>query len=109
MIELVTELIKIELQEFSLYVMVCIKNTPFGLAGVVFWGENKDMTLLFNLWYVIVAMIESSLTTLWEGWGIGSEGFGGGTYRLTAELCTCGCRKELPCRWCFLPNSSAGV
>lgn len=26
------------------------------------------------------AMIESPLTTLWEGWGIGSEGFGGGTY-----------------------------
>lgn len=26
------------------------------------------------------AMIESPLTTLWEGWGIGKEGFGGGTY-----------------------------
>lgn len=26
------------------------------------------------------AMIESPLTTLWEGWGIGAEGFGGGTY-----------------------------
>ena len=26
------------------------------------------------------AMIESPLTTLWEGWGIGSEGFGGGSY-----------------------------
>ncbi len=26
------------------------------------------------------AQIESPLTTLWEGWGIGSEGFGGGTY-----------------------------
>ena len=26
------------------------------------------------------AMIESSLTTLWEGWGIGPEGFGGGSY-----------------------------
>ena len=26
------------------------------------------------------AMIESPLTTLWEGWGSGSEGFGGGTY-----------------------------
>ncbi|MEM7572125.1 MAG: alpha-L-rhamnosidase C-terminal domain-containing protein [Bacteroidota bacterium] len=25
-------------------------------------------------------MIESSLTTLWEGWGIGSEGYGGGSY-----------------------------
>ena len=25
-------------------------------------------------------MIESPLTTLWEGWGIGKEGFGGGTY-----------------------------
>ncbi|MEQ8839119.1 MAG: alpha-L-rhamnosidase C-terminal domain-containing protein [Lacipirellulaceae bacterium] len=26
------------------------------------------------------AMIDSPLTTLWEGWGIGSQGFGGGTY-----------------------------
>lgn len=25
-------------------------------------------------------MIKSQLTTLWEGWGIGSQGFGGGTY-----------------------------
>lgn len=26
------------------------------------------------------AQIDSHLTTLWEGWGIGSEGFGGGSY-----------------------------
>lgn len=26
------------------------------------------------------AMVESPLTTLWEGWGIGGEGFGGGSY-----------------------------
>lgn len=25
-------------------------------------------------------MVDSELTTLWEGWGIGKEGFGGGTY-----------------------------
>ena len=25
-------------------------------------------------------MVESPLTTLWEGWGIGSEGYGGGSY-----------------------------
>ncbi len=25
-------------------------------------------------------MVESDLTTLWEGWGIGTEGFGGGSY-----------------------------
>lgn len=25
-------------------------------------------------------MVESPLTTLWEGWGIGEKGFGGGTY-----------------------------
>lgn len=25
-------------------------------------------------------MVESQLTTLWEGWGIGSEGYGGGSY-----------------------------
>ena len=25
-------------------------------------------------------MVDSPLTTLWEGWGIGREGFGGGTY-----------------------------
>lgn len=26
------------------------------------------------------AMIDSPITTLWEGWGIGSEGYGGGSY-----------------------------
>ena len=26
------------------------------------------------------AMLASPLTTLWEGWGLGAEGFGGGTY-----------------------------
>lgn len=26
------------------------------------------------------AMVDSPLTTLWEGWGIGKEGFGGGSY-----------------------------
>ena len=25
-------------------------------------------------------MVESSLTTLWEGWGVGPEGYGGGSY-----------------------------
>src|SRR5258708_32907702 len=25
-------------------------------------------------------MVESKLTTFWEGWGIGSEGYGGGSY-----------------------------
>ena len=25
-------------------------------------------------------MVESELTTLWEGWGIGNKGFGGGSY-----------------------------
>ena len=114
------------------------------------------------------AMIESPLTTLWEGWGIGSEGFGGGTYnhawsggpltilsqyiagietlepafrtfrvaphpahlnfirtqvplsgdrRIVFEMdksaqvepCICEFRQEPPRRWCFLPNSSAGV
>ena len=115
------------------------------------------------------AMIESPLTTLWEGWGIGSEGFGGGTYnhawsggpltilsqyiagietlepafrmfrvaphpahlnfirtlvplsggrRIVFEMdksahsgthVPASTGKELPHRWCFLPNSSAGV
>ena len=31
-IELVAELIKVELQEFRLYVMVCVENAPFGIA-----------------------------------------------------------------------------
>ncbi|MFV0505187.1 MAG: alpha-L-rhamnosidase [Bacteroidales bacterium] len=26
------------------------------------------------------SMVESHITTLWEGWGIGSEGYGGGSY-----------------------------
>lgn len=31
-VELVTELVKVELQELRLYVVVCIKNAPFGVA-----------------------------------------------------------------------------
>ena len=31
-VELVTELVKVELQEFRLYVVVCIENAPFGVA-----------------------------------------------------------------------------
>lgn len=27
-----------------------------------------------------ITMVESPLTTLWEGWGIGSKGYGGGSY-----------------------------
>ena len=34
----------------------------------------KRMKLRYN------KMVDSELTTLWEGWGIGQEGFGGGSY-----------------------------
>lgn len=52
--------------------------------------EKYVLEALFKMGYAAEAcarmkrryrrMIESPLTTLWEGWGIGKEGFGGGTY-----------------------------
>lgn len=35
---------------------------------------------LDRMQYRYKKMVESDLTTLWEGWGIGSEGYGGGSY-----------------------------
>lgn len=54
------------------------------------WMEKYVLEALFRMDAPDVAMermkqryrsqIDSHLTTLWEGWGIGSEGFGGGSY-----------------------------
>ena len=41
-------------------------------------GCHQDALNRMKLRYA--AMINSPLTTLWEGWGIGAEGFGGGSY-----------------------------
>ena len=41
-------------------------------------GYHQDALNRMKLRYA--AMIHSPLTTLWEGWGIGREGFGGGSY-----------------------------
>lgn len=41
-------------------------------------GYCQDALNRMKLRYA--AMIDSPLTTLWEGWGIGGEGFGGGSY-----------------------------
>lgn len=48
------------------------------LEALCTMGYYQDALSRMKLRYR--AMIESPLTTLWEGWGIGSEGFGGGTY-----------------------------
>lgn len=41
-------------------------------------GYHQDALNRMKRRYAV--MIDSPLTTLWEGWGIGEEGFGGGTY-----------------------------
>lgn len=41
-------------------------------------GYYQDAMNRMKLRYA--EMIDSPLTTLWEGWGIGSKGYGGGTY-----------------------------
>ena len=40
-------------------------------------APEEAVTRMKKRW---ATQIESPLTTLWEGWGIGSEGYGGGTY-----------------------------
>ena len=41
-------------------------------------GYSQDALNRMKLRYA--AMVDSPLTTLWEGWGIGGAGFGGGSY-----------------------------
>lgn len=48
------------------------------LQALCHMGYYEDALNRMKLRYE--KMIDSPLTTLWEGWGIGSEGFGGGTY-----------------------------
>lgn len=48
------------------------------LEALCVMGYHQDALNRMRLRYR--AMVESPLTTLWEGWGIGEEGFGGGTY-----------------------------
>lgn len=48
------------------------------LQALCLMGYHQDALNRMKLRYR--AMTDSPLTTLWEGWGIGSEGFGGGTY-----------------------------
>ncbi|TAH25577.1 MAG: glycoside hydrolase [Cytophagales bacterium] len=44
------------------------------------WLMDKDHQAIERLLKRFSKMIKSPLTTLWEGWGIGKEGYGGGTY-----------------------------
>ena len=48
------------------------------LQALCMMGYEQDALNRMKIRYA--DMIESPLTTLWEGWGIGSKGFGGGTY-----------------------------
>ena len=48
------------------------------LQALCHMGYHQDALNRMKKRYA--AMISSPLTTLWEGWGIGSKGFGGGTY-----------------------------
>ena len=48
------------------------------LEALMRMGYPDDATARMKRRYR--AMIDSELTTLWEGWGLGAEGFGGGTY-----------------------------
>lgn len=48
------------------------------LEALCLMGYHKDA--LERMKKRFDKMVSSPLTTLWEGWGIGAEGFGGGTY-----------------------------
>lgn len=48
------------------------------LQALCMMGYHQDAMNRMKLRYG--KMIESPLTTLWEGWGIGTEGYGGGSY-----------------------------
>ena len=51
------------------------KNVLQALCEMGYYQDAMDrMRLRYE------AMVDSPLTTLWEGWGIGKEGFGGGSY-----------------------------
>ncbi len=41
---------------------------------------NEPDTAISRMKSRYVKMVESSYTTLWEGWGVGAEGYGGGSY-----------------------------
>lgn len=48
------------------------------LEALCVMGYHEDA--LHRMKHRYSAMVDSQFTTLWEGWGIGAEGFGGGTY-----------------------------
>ncbi len=48
------------------------------LEALILMGYTEDALNRMRTRYR--PQVESELTTLWEGWGIGDEGFGGGTY-----------------------------
>ncbi len=56
----------------SPYMEKAILESPVSNGG---YGSRVDrMKLRYS------KMVESELSTLWEGWGIGPEGYGGGSY-----------------------------
>lgn len=50
----------------------------FVLEALFLMGEPDAAIARMKARYA--KMVESPLTTLWEGWGVGAEGFGGGSY-----------------------------
>ena len=78
----------------AIYKLKCrIKQTgghiDFGaLCNRVFWrvvGEHIGMDealdmMLSETYPSFAALLKNGMTTLWEGWGIGNGGFGGGSY-----------------------------
>ena len=63
---------------FQKYFQASPYMEKYVLQALCMMGYHQDA--INRMKYRYSAMINSSLTTLWEGWGIGSEGFGGGSY-----------------------------
>ena len=63
---------------FSSYFNASPYMEKYVLEALCKMGFHQDA--LNRMKFRYKQMIESPLTTLWEGWGIGRDGFGGGTY-----------------------------
>lgn len=63
---------------FSEYYHASPYMEKYVLQALCMMGYHQDTIDRMKFRYS--EMIESNLTTLWEGWGIGNKGFGGGTY-----------------------------
>lgn len=73
-----TELYPVIRPFFQKYFHASPYMEKYVLQALCMMGYHQDA--INRMKYRYSAMINSPLTTLWEGWGIGSEGFGGGSY-----------------------------